>query len=59
MKVMEEAQEWHEDPIPGMGVTQESSSDESDSDSESEYTKPGECVVDITVFMIIKLEIDP
>ncbi|KAL4216753.1 Protein prune 2 [Mactra antiquata] len=40
MKVMEEAEEWHEDPIPGMNVTQESSTDESDTDSDSEYTKP-------------------
>ncbi|XP_053387745.1 uncharacterized protein LOC123542835 isoform X2 [Mercenaria mercenaria] len=38
---MDDTQEWHEDPIPGMGATtQDSSTDESDTESDSEYTKP-------------------
>lgn len=41
---MDDTQEWHEDPIPGMGAaTQDSSTDESDTESDSEYTKPRKC----------------
>lgn len=57
LKEMDDTQEWHEDPIPGfcarpgdplpgLGATQESSTDESDSESDSEYTKPGQSVID-------------
>ena len=44
VKGMEDTQEWHEDPIPGMGVQDDdldSSESESESDSDSEYGKPG------------------
>ena len=37
-------QEWHEDPLPGLGVQEES--DESSSDSETDTdseSKPGRC----------------
>jgi hypothetical protein len=45
---MDDTQEWHEDPIPGMGVTaHDSSTDESDTESDSEYTKPGMFVLHI------------
>ena len=44
-KVMEDTQEWHEDPIPGMGVQQEESDTDSDSDSDSEYAKPGQLLL--------------
>ena len=44
-KVMEDTQEWHEDPIPGMGVPQEESDTDSDSDSDSEYAKPGQLLL--------------
>ncbi|WAR29745.1 PRUN2-like protein, partial [Mya arenaria] len=40
VKGMDDTQEWHEDPIPGMGAEQVVSESESESDSDSEYGRP-------------------